>query len=112
MIQIFISLGRNPVRLTPGVNLKIPFYHQVSRLDLRESSISIPNVRSPVTFDYINIFKKKTNNQNDSFRATLLIMLASFKALRSVYLINHVLLPRFLSYVLDPFSTVFLMGTR
>ena len=109
MIQIFISLGRNPVRLTPGVNLKIPFYHQVSRLDLRESSISIPNVRSPVTLDYI---QKKTNSQNDSFRATLLIMLASFKALRSVYLINHVLLPRFLSYVLDPFSTVFLMGTR
>ena len=44
---LYISLGRNPVRLTPGVNVKIPFYHQVTKLDLRESSISIPNVRQP-----------------------------------------------------------------
>jgi len=39
-----LSLGRNPVRLTPGLNIKIPLYHQVSKLDLRESSISIPNL--------------------------------------------------------------------
>ncbi|KAJ7242981.1 hypothetical protein C8J57DRAFT_1191987 [Mycena rebaudengoi] len=40
-----LSLGRNPVRLNPGLNINIPIYHSVQKLDLRESSISIPNVR-------------------------------------------------------------------
>ncbi|KAJ3794939.1 hypothetical protein GGU11DRAFT_794150 [Lentinula aff. detonsa] len=39
-----LSLGRNPVRLTPGLNLKIPVYHSVEVVDLRESSILIPNL--------------------------------------------------------------------
>ncbi|KAF8154799.1 hypothetical protein B0H34DRAFT_661203 [Crassisporium funariophilum] len=39
-----LSLGRDPVRLSPGLNLKLPVYHTVARLDLRESSISIPNL--------------------------------------------------------------------
>ncbi|KAJ3990426.1 hypothetical protein F5890DRAFT_1398829 [Lentinula detonsa] len=38
-----LSLGRNPVRLTPGLSLKIPVYHSVEVVDLRESSILIPN---------------------------------------------------------------------
>ncbi|KAJ4499024.1 hypothetical protein C8R41DRAFT_893682 [Lentinula lateritia] len=40
-----LSFGRNPVRLAPGINLKIPVYHTVQVVDLRESSISIPNAR-------------------------------------------------------------------
>ncbi|KAJ3811843.1 hypothetical protein F5876DRAFT_38730 [Lentinula aff. lateritia] len=39
-----LSFGRNPVRLAPGINLKIPIYHTVQVVDLRESSISIPNL--------------------------------------------------------------------
>ncbi|KAF7324878.1 PHB domain-containing protein [Mycena kentingensis (nom. inval.)] len=39
-----LSLGRNPVRLSPGLNLNIPIYHSLLRIDLRESSISIPNL--------------------------------------------------------------------
>ncbi|KAG6820911.1 hypothetical protein H0H93_009685 [Arthromyces matolae] len=38
------SLGRNPVKLEPGLNLSIPILHQVLVIDLRESSISIPNL--------------------------------------------------------------------
>lgn len=73
ILIFFISLGRNPVRLTPGVNIKIPFYHQVSRLDLRESSIAIPNVRHQLRFGYIHI-----QRQNDSFQDTQLTMFVSF----------------------------------
>ncbi|KAJ7471267.1 hypothetical protein B0H11DRAFT_1376656 [Mycena galericulata] len=39
-----LSLGRNPVRLTPGLNINIPIYHALHKIDLRESSISIPNL--------------------------------------------------------------------
>ncbi|CAK5274313.1 unnamed protein product [Mycena citricolor] len=39
-----LSLGRNPVRLTPGLNINIPIYHSVQKIDLRESSILIPNL--------------------------------------------------------------------
>ncbi|KAF9070239.1 hypothetical protein BDP27DRAFT_1324046 [Rhodocollybia butyracea] len=39
-----LSLGRNPVKLTPGINIKIPAYHSVQVVDLRESSISIPKL--------------------------------------------------------------------
>ncbi|KAJ7198837.1 hypothetical protein GGX14DRAFT_469087 [Mycena pura] len=39
-----LSLGRDPVRLTPGLNLNIPIYHSLQKIDLRESSISIPNL--------------------------------------------------------------------
>ena len=87
LIFIYISLGRNPVRLTPGLNIKIPLYHQLTKLDLRESSIAIPNVRHQVLFDYISYIQ-----QNHSFQDTLPTM--------------------FLSYVLDLFSTVYSMGTR
>ena len=62
LIFIFnTSLGRNPVRLTPGLNIQIPFYHQVSRLDLRESSISIPNVRSYFTFGHKSNYSVNNN---------------------------------------------------
>ncbi|KAJ7621059.1 stomatin family protein [Roridomyces roridus] len=39
-----LSLGRDPVRLNPGLNINIPLYHSLHRVDLRESSISIPNL--------------------------------------------------------------------
>ncbi|KAF8874434.1 hypothetical protein BD779DRAFT_1566795 [Infundibulicybe gibba] len=39
-----LSLGRDPVRLSPGLNIKIPLYHTVLHIDLRESSIAIPNL--------------------------------------------------------------------
>jgi hypothetical protein len=39
------SFGRNPSRLAPGLNLRLPIYHSIQLVDLRESSISIPNVR-------------------------------------------------------------------
>ncbi|KAK7052406.1 PHB domain-containing protein [Favolaschia claudopus] len=39
-----LSLGRDPVRLTPGLNLNIPIYHSLQKIDLRESSISIPHL--------------------------------------------------------------------
>ncbi|KAJ7061973.1 hypothetical protein C8F01DRAFT_1251801 [Mycena amicta] len=40
-----LSLGRNPVRLTPGLRLNIPIYHSLLKIDLRESSITIPNLQ-------------------------------------------------------------------
>ncbi|KAF9528290.1 hypothetical protein CPB83DRAFT_854791 [Crepidotus variabilis] len=40
-----LTLGRNPVRLSPGLNLYIPVWHQVQKLDLRESSVNIPNLQ-------------------------------------------------------------------
>ncbi|KAJ6617546.1 hypothetical protein B0H10DRAFT_1878265 [Mycena sp. CBHHK59/15] len=39
-----LSLGRNPARLSPGLNINIPLYHSLQKIDLRESSISIPNL--------------------------------------------------------------------
>ncbi|KAF9476229.1 hypothetical protein BDN70DRAFT_882669 [Pholiota conissans] len=39
-----LSLGRDPVKLTPGLNVKIPFYHTLTVLDVRESSVNIPNL--------------------------------------------------------------------
>lgn len=39
-----LSFGRNPIRLEPGLNIKIPGYHTVLDVDMRESSISIPNL--------------------------------------------------------------------
>jgi len=39
-----MTFGRNPVRLRPGLNVAIPVYHSVINVDLRESSISIPNL--------------------------------------------------------------------
>jgi len=39
-----LTFGRNPVKLTPGLNIYIPGLHQVMALDLRESSINIPNL--------------------------------------------------------------------
>ncbi|KAK0186634.1 hypothetical protein F5146DRAFT_1066690 [Armillaria mellea] len=39
-----LSFGRNPVQLNPGIRLNIPVYHTIQKVDLRESSISIPNL--------------------------------------------------------------------
>ncbi|KAJ7713722.1 hypothetical protein B0H16DRAFT_1809355 [Mycena metata] len=38
------SLGRDPQRLAPGLHINIPIYHYLHKIDLRESSISIPNL--------------------------------------------------------------------
>lgn len=40
-----VSFGRNPAQLKPGIRLNIPVYHTIQKVDLRESAISIPNVR-------------------------------------------------------------------
>ncbi|KIY61536.1 hypothetical protein CYLTODRAFT_477878 [Cylindrobasidium torrendii FP15055 ss-10] len=42
-----LSLGSDPVRLDPGIHLNLPVYHTTQMVDLRESSISIPDV--PIT---------------------------------------------------------------
>ncbi|PPQ96697.1 hypothetical protein CVT26_010249 [Gymnopilus dilepis] len=39
-----LALGRDPVKLTPGLNIKIPLYHTLTVLDVRESSVDIPNL--------------------------------------------------------------------
>ncbi|KAF9552844.1 hypothetical protein CPC08DRAFT_698259 [Agrocybe pediades] len=39
-----LSLGTDPVKLLPGLNIKIPFYHTLTVLDIRESSVNIPNL--------------------------------------------------------------------
>ncbi|KAJ7698860.1 stomatin family protein [Mycena metata] len=39
-----LSLGRDPQRLAPGLHINIPIYHSLNKIDLRESSISIPNL--------------------------------------------------------------------
>ncbi|TFK34704.1 hypothetical protein BDQ12DRAFT_656638 [Crucibulum laeve] len=39
-----LSLGRDPVRMHPGLNIAVPLYHSVLNVDLRESSINIPNL--------------------------------------------------------------------
>jgi len=39
-----LSLGRDPVRLKPGIHINIPLYHQLLQVDLRETSILIPNL--------------------------------------------------------------------
>lgn len=40
----FIRLGKNPVKLSPGLSIAVPVVHSVLKLDIRESSISIPNL--------------------------------------------------------------------
>jgi len=39
-----LTFGRNPVKLVPGLRIAIPFFHSVQHVDMRESSISIPNL--------------------------------------------------------------------
>ncbi|KAF8996015.1 hypothetical protein BDQ17DRAFT_961847 [Cyathus striatus] len=39
-----LTFGRDPIRLDPGLNIAIPVLHTVLVVDLRESSISIPNL--------------------------------------------------------------------
>ncbi|KAF8529389.1 stomatin family protein [Gautieria morchelliformis] len=36
-----LSFGRNPTRLLPGLRLKIPVYHTVQEIDIRETSVNI-----------------------------------------------------------------------
>ena len=38
------SFGRNPVPLKPGLNIAIPVVHTVLNVDMRETSIAIPNL--------------------------------------------------------------------
>ncbi|KAF7304282.1 PHB domain-containing protein [Mycena chlorophos] len=39
-----LSLGRDPVRLSPGLNINIPLYHSLLTIDLRETSVTIPDL--------------------------------------------------------------------
>lgn len=43
-----LSLGRDPVKLEPGLSLMIPWYHSVQDVDMREKSVRIvsPILRS------------------------------------------------------------------
>ncbi|KAF8178501.1 hypothetical protein BJ912DRAFT_984034 [Pholiota molesta] len=69
-----LSLGRDPVKLSPGLNIKIPFYHTLTVLDIRESSVNIPNL-SGYTADNVpvlcsgSLFYRIT----DSYRATFAV---------------------------------------
>lgn len=45
-----LSLGKDPVKLTPGLNIRIPLYHTLTVLDIRESSVNIPNVCLQIRF--------------------------------------------------------------
>ena len=46
----YCRFGRDPVKLTPGLNIQIPLVHTVQRLDMRESSVSIPNLPGMTTW--------------------------------------------------------------
>ncbi|KAJ7700564.1 hypothetical protein B0H16DRAFT_1902960 [Mycena metata] len=56
-----LSLSRDPKRLAPGLHINIPIYHSLNKIDLRESSISIPNIcprpicRATVTADNVPV---------------------------------------------------------
>lgn len=65
-----LSLGRSPVKLTPGLNVSIPFYHQVTILDVRESSVNIPNLPG-YTADNVPVLCSGSlfYRINDSYRA-------------------------------------------
>ncbi|TFK68051.1 hypothetical protein BDN72DRAFT_769851 [Pluteus cervinus] len=39
-----LSLGRNPVKLEPGLSIALPIYHSIQHVDMREMSVSIPNL--------------------------------------------------------------------
>ncbi|TFK27346.1 stomatin family protein [Coprinopsis marcescibilis] len=39
-----LTLGRNPVPLKPGLRVAVPMVHTIMNIDMRESSISIPNL--------------------------------------------------------------------
>ncbi|EAU87031.1 stomatin family protein [Coprinopsis cinerea okayama7 len=39
-----LTFGRNPVPLKPGLNIAIPVVHTVLNVDMRETSIAIPNL--------------------------------------------------------------------
>jgi len=39
-----LSLGRNPVKLNPGLRIALPIYHTVMNVDMRESSANIKNL--------------------------------------------------------------------
>jgi hypothetical protein len=36
-----LSFGRNPTKLKPGLHLSVPLYHEVTTVDLRETSVRI-----------------------------------------------------------------------
>ena len=44
-----LSLGRNPVKLNPGLRLNVPFYHQVLEVDMREQSVSLVRRLTSIT---------------------------------------------------------------
>ncbi|KAG6879007.1 hypothetical protein C0992_005897 [Termitomyces sp. T32_za158] len=79
-----LTLGRNPVKLEPGLNLAIPIFHEVLVMDMRESSIAIPDLTGytldnvPVTCSG-SLFYRVTNgykleaksNEADAFFKTV-----------------------------------------
>ncbi|KAH6905473.1 stomatin family protein [Coprinopsis sp. MPI-PUGE-AT-0042] len=39
-----LTFGKSPVKVTPGLNIAIPVVHTVMHVDMRETSINIPNL--------------------------------------------------------------------
>ncbi|EJD03876.1 stomatin family protein [Fomitiporia mediterranea MF3/22] len=39
-----LSLGRNPVKLEPGLSLMVPLYHTIQEVDMRETSVNITDL--------------------------------------------------------------------
>ncbi|KAF5310191.1 hypothetical protein D9619_010596 [Psilocybe cf. subviscida] len=68
------NLGRDPVKLTPGLNLNIPFYHEATVVDMRESSVNIPNLPA-YTADNVPVICSGSlfYRVNDSYRATFAV---------------------------------------
>ncbi|KAF5310195.1 hypothetical protein D9619_010592 [Psilocybe cf. subviscida] len=68
------SLGRDPVKLTPGLNLNIPFYHETTVVDMRESSVNIPDLPA-YTADNVPVICSGSlfYRINDSYKATFAV---------------------------------------
>ncbi|KAH7104599.1 stomatin family protein [Auriculariales sp. MPI-PUGE-AT-0066] len=67
-----LSLGREPVKLQPGLSLMIPGYHTVQEVDMRESSVAISDLtaftsdNTPVTLSG-SLFFRVTNSYDACF---------------------------------------------
>ncbi|KAI0090636.1 hypothetical protein BDY19DRAFT_723895 [Irpex rosettiformis] len=67
-----LSLGRNPVKVNPGLRLNVPFYHQILEVDMREQSATIKEL-SGFTSDNVpvsvsgSLFYKVSNSYDACF---------------------------------------------
>ena len=65
-----LTLGRNPVKLEPGLRMSIPLLHKVRKVDMRERSLRIDNLAAftsdnvPVTIEGSLFFQ--VNNSHDA----------------------------------------------